>query len=194
MIDSGYVGFWKRVWANVVEILILCIPFVYLYRYLIKLSVQIESIYPFVIYWIFYLSFMVFFIVKFGGTIGKLIFGYRIVDQNGDYLTISKAIIRLFPYMLNAVILSYSINHNIHNQVGYSQTYHNATRNEGFLSVTQNMLGFLMLVDQLTVAFNRKKRAIHDIIAGSYVITRSKLMSIRETPAATVPTEILYKS
>jgi hypothetical protein len=43
-VASGFfVGFWKRVLAYIIEILILCIPLVYTYRYLNKLSYQLVN-------------------------------------------------------------------------------------------------------------------------------------------------------
>jgi uncharacterized RDD family membrane protein YckC len=74
-------------------------PIVYIYRYLNKLSYQLGTVVPFIIYWIVFIAILVFLTVRYGGSIGKLILGYRIVDENGKYLSTKQAIIRYFPYI-----------------------------------------------------------------------------------------------
>jgi uncharacterized RDD family membrane protein YckC len=64
LIHTGFVGFWKRVLAYLIQVSILCIPSVYAYRYLIVQSSKTGSLMPFVIYWIFYFAFSVFLMVK----------------------------------------------------------------------------------------------------------------------------------
>src|SRR5438132_1166778 len=103
-VKYGFTGFWKRVLASIIEIIILFIPFTFSYRYLITLSSKTGSILPFVIYWIIYFSFFVFLTVKFGGTLGKLVLGLRVVDINGGYLSIYRSFIRLFPYIINSIV------------------------------------------------------------------------------------------
>lgn len=75
-----YVGFWERAFMGLVEMLVMSIPFVFLYRTSINISVSAGSIIPFIIYWILLYSFLIFMVVRYGGTPGKLIMKARIVN------------------------------------------------------------------------------------------------------------------
>jgi uncharacterized RDD family membrane protein YckC len=176
-VKYGYVGFWKRVLANIVEILILCIPFVYSYRYLITLSSKTGSILPFVIYWIFYFSFFVFLTVKFGGTLGKLVLGLRIVDKNGEYLSIYRSFIRLFSYILNSIVYTLILNEAIISHVNTNEVYKYVTHDKGTYDSIKSFVGLIFLVDVIVIVSNNKKRAIHDFIADSYVVTKGFIPS-----------------
>ena len=53
----------------------------------------------------------------------------------------------------------------------------------GGLALTlANTAFWFVYVDVLVVAFNKRKRAIHDFIAGSYVVTRRSLVATNGTP------------
>lgn len=71
--------------------------------------------------------------VKFGGTLGKLALGLRVVDDNGNYLSFGRATGRYFSKILSACTL---------------------------------LIGFIM------AGFHEKKRSLHDLIAGTYVVRK----------------------
>jgi uncharacterized RDD family membrane protein YckC len=70
---------------------------------------------------------------KYGGTLGKLAVGLRVVDDSGVFLSPGRAIGRYFAKILSACTL---------------------------------LIGFIM------AGFHDKKRALHDNIAGTYVIRK----------------------
>jgi uncharacterized RDD family membrane protein YckC len=170
-IHTGFVGFWKRVLAYIIQVSILCIPVVYAYRYLIVLSSKTGSLMPFVIYWIFYYAFSVFLMVRYGGTVGKLVLGLRIVDNTGQYLSISRSIIRLFPYILYSTVYTLSLNEVITSQVNSNGG--NLSHNKGVYDAFDAIVGLIFFIDVIVILFNRKKRAIHDFLAGSYVVKKN---------------------
>jgi uncharacterized RDD family membrane protein YckC len=176
-VKYGFVGFWKRVLANIIEILILCIPIVYSYRYLITLSSKTGSILPFVIYWLLYFSFFVFLTVKFGGSLGKLVLGLRVVDVNGGYLSIYRSFIRLFPYIINSIVYTLILNEAIVTSVNTNVVYKYVTHYKGSYESLTTIVGLIFLVDVIVIIFNRKKRAIHDFLADSYVVTKGYIPS-----------------
>jgi len=65
-----------------------------------------------------------------------------------------------------------------------SQAYYNYWGNWGFGLVLLILL--ILIIDILVVAINRRKRALHDFIAGSFVITKRSYDAIHTpTPAPT---------
>jgi uncharacterized RDD family membrane protein YckC len=165
--------FWKRALASIIEILILCIPLVYTYRYLNKLSYELGTVVPFIIYWIVFIAILVFLTVRYGGSIGKLILGYRIVDENGKYLSTKQAIIRYYPYILNSIILILIFNETLMHRVNPVEAAHY----KGNYSSIQSIIGLLYIIDILAILFNRRKRAFHDFLANSYVVTKNFIPS-----------------
>jgi uncharacterized RDD family membrane protein YckC len=169
LIHTGFVGFWKRVLAHLIQVSILCIPSVYAYRYLIVQSSKTGSLMPFVIYWIFYFAFSVFLMVRYGGTVGKLVLRLRIVDNRGQYLSIIRSIIRLSPYILYTIVYTLSLNGVI--------TGGNLSHTKGIYDAFDAIVGLIFFIDVIVILFNRKKRAIHDFLAGSYVVTKNFIPS-----------------
>ena len=176
-----YIGFWKRALAALIDAIIgfallpITIP-------LMKFCFAHKTIIPEVAYSIVWTVLWMWLIVKFGATPGKMVIKARIVNSNGEFLTWDKAFLRmLFPGLL------YSIN-------SYSGMWHAmntapaGTSINSFLeigeAITQYGQPFAMLgrflaltayVDVLVILFNKRKRAIHDFIAGSYVVTKDSL-------------------
>lgn len=64
-------------------------------------------------------------------TIGKMVFGLKVIDQDGKRLNLSKALIRYLSKFVSAIIL---------------------------------LIGFIM------AGFDSKKQALHDKIAGTFVV------------------------
>lgn len=170
-----YIGFWKRVLMALVELLVMGIPFVLLYRASIYLSTNFGNSIPFVFHWIVAYTFLIFMVVRFGGTPGKLIFKARIVDRHGKNLSAFKAILRFSFYLMNTII-SILIFYNDLNAGSTIKELSKNTNSEGTYSDIQAFIGFIILIDAFVVILNRKrKRAIHDFLAGSYVVSKESL-------------------
>jgi uncharacterized RDD family membrane protein YckC len=118
------------------------------------------------------------FVVRFGGTPAKLVLGMRIVDREGFYLRVGRALLRdvihwlsIFFYLLVLihVISSISPNNVPANSEQRAQAYE---RYGGWWYHLQSEIGWVSIADVLVVACNRRNRAIHDFLAGSFVITK----------------------
>jgi uncharacterized RDD family membrane protein YckC len=160
--QTQYVGFWKRLLIYVVDVIIMAIPLLYLYRLSTNLSLELHSVIPLIFKWVLLFAFIIFMTVKFGGTPGKLLFKTRIVNRDGNYLSIINAIFRSSILILNGIV-----------QV--------AIEIEGLYSYENNILdqvseyvGLLFIIDALIILTNRNKRALHDLIAGSFVVAKQK--------------------
>ena len=184
-----YVGFWKRVLAVLIDVVIGW-AFMPITIQMMAWSFATRNIIPHLLWSICWTVVLLWFVVRLGGTPGKLIIGVRIVDASGSFLYWGRAIRRIiFPSLIMSV--------NSHLQMFRSlNTFPDSSPNLTFMemgrllgeygqpfTVIAMILAFTIYLDIGVILFNRKKRAIHDFIAGSYVITKASYKSIAEHSA-----------
>jgi hypothetical protein len=92
---------------------------------------------------------------------------------NGKYLSTKQAIIRYYPFFLNSIIFILIINESLKHSVNPQE----ATHNKGIISSIQSIIGILYFIDVSVIFFNRRKRAFHDFLANSYVVTKNFIPS-----------------
>ena len=119
-------------------------------------------------------------IVKYGGTPGKLLLRIRIVNKQGTFISLSFALLRLlliFLVIINSLLKYY------HAFAGLPlsenpQTLHAIRTYGGVYNTIGTFLFVLFLIDVgiILLRNNKKNRAIHDFIAGSYVITKESYL------------------
>jgi len=184
MISSNnfeYIGFWKRVLAALIDAIIglalmpITIP-------MMQFCFAHKTIIPELVFSILWTVLWMWLIVKFGATPGKMVIKARIINSNGEFLNWDKAFLRmLFPGLL------ISINSHLQ-QWQTMNTLPTETSIDSFLEIGQAMnqygqpfamfgtfLALTIYIDVLVILFNKRKRAIHDFIAGSYVVTKDSL-------------------
>jgi len=172
-----YVGFWRRAAVALLDLLILS-PLVLSYVWIYQWSFRLRTPWPLVVPSAAAYLLTLYFVVRFGGTPGKLILGMRIVDRNGEYLRTGRALIRdlinwlslaVWVMMLVQVMTTAPASANPSNikQLGevykaYGGLWHDVSLSYGWIEIA----------DVLIISCNRRKRAIHDFLAGSFVITK----------------------
>jgi uncharacterized RDD family membrane protein YckC len=166
-----YVDFFKRILITVVEFVIMLLPLVYLYRATYFLALDHQSTLILLSKWIIVLAFNILLIVVCGGTVGKLIFKVRIVDIHGKYPNLIKAIKRNIFWIISSsmALLKEIINSNFgplserlsHYLVG--------------INLISWVASLLIIADLLTILMNRERRALHDYIAGTYVVSKASI-------------------
>ncbi|WP_379135738.1 RDD family protein [Paenibacillus sp. sgz500958] len=171
MESKDFVGFWKRVLISFLDVFILAVPLLLLYYVSNSLAVHWESEIPIITRWILMNMFYIFMIVKFGGTPGRLILKARIVNEAGNYPTVKQALIRCSFLLLGTV---FSIIDNL-NQFNYSFDSVQLSDLAQLASDLDAILGWVIIVDCLFVVFNKQNRALHDLMAGTYVVKKSAL-------------------
>lgn len=165
-VPSRYATFWRRVGAILVDGLIL-MPIMSGVHFLAPASGgPLSQAFPdFAASLSFYL-YPMFLHGRYGQTLGKMVTGVRVLDLSEEKLTISQAITRdLVP--LSMSIAAFVVMVNVDLPVGLSEP------NIADLVplVTFASIGLLWwLAEILTMATNRKRRAVHDFIAGSVVV------------------------
>ena len=167
--EIKFIGFWHRVIIQLIDF-ITFIPIVYLYNLSVNLSINMESIIPYVIYWIIVYLYFIIIISYFGGTPGKLIMKVRITDRNGGNLSILNSIKRISVYLLFSIVQILIFQQGIHESVDGQQISKYINNYSGKYEVFNVLVGLLFIIDSVFIAFNKQKRAIHDFWANSFVI------------------------
>ena len=143
----SYGGFWKRVMAYIVDIIVISIPVTLLFGSGMSLGVDEQTpgtydvhlnldmtLPEFIILLISWVYFAGLESSEWQGTIGKRLFGMRVTDTEGGRITFFRATGRYLSKFLSSALL---------------------------------MIGFIM------VAFTAKKQGLHDMIAGTLVVNRT---------------------
>jgi uncharacterized RDD family membrane protein YckC len=168
-----YVNFFKRILIAIVEFAIMLLPLVLLYRATYFLAVDHQSVLILLSKWIVVLIFNLLLIISCGGTVGKLIFKVRIVDIHGKYPTVFKAIKRNVFWIVSSLMtaLKEIINSN------FSPLNDSLSHYSVGINLISTVATLLIIADLLTILKNPKRRALHDYIAGTYVVSKASVSS-----------------
>jgi uncharacterized RDD family membrane protein YckC len=170
-----YGGFWRRVGASVLDSLIEA-PLVILLFVLFNYTRNAYLYYalPSVA---FNLFFNIWLVRRFGGTPGKRILNMRIAMTDGSPVTVRAATLRFLPMLVLALLsLTAMIQTTYSLGPGFeSLSYVGKLGEMGKLAPAWNnfVTGFMYIwwiASAITLAANRRKRTIHDFIAGTIVL------------------------
>ncbi len=162
-------GFWIRVCAQIVDTL-LFIPIIILSYWNIfslkSTTVLMLISLPALIYKPFMESF-------FGATLGKMSWKIKVIDDNGNKLSLFGAYVRYFPSLV-----SYGVNLAGQLILFSSEQFQSASsmlelsqaQKGNFLAPIGTVLGVLVLIECTFAAFTFRKRALHDMLAESYCV------------------------
>ncbi|AIQ56610.1 RDD family protein [Paenibacillus borealis] len=168
---SDYVGFWKRVLIHFVDFLVLALPTYLLNRICVSAAESAESAFPLFIQFVLLMGFNVFMVVKYGGTPGRLILGARIINGDGSYPALKQALIRDCFLIING-FLAVIVSLNTEELSAVSSSLANWSP----LATNLNLLfGWVVVADCLFVVFTQRNRALHDMMAGTYVVKKIAL-------------------
>jgi len=156
---DDFAGFWIRVLITLIDGVILSGPLYLLKLWSADLVDSLQSELPVMIPWLLVIAYFVLLVPRFGGTPGRLIMRTRIVNAQGKYPTLAQALLRFGFHIINivfAVLLAMG-------------------RGTDLVSVLNFLMGWVILIDGLFVAFSVRNRAVHDMMAGTYVVYQSGL-------------------
>ncbi len=174
--ECVYAGFWKRLCAGAVDTIVI-VPLNLLSLWLggfdriLAIGIAIPASLLFAMY-------NVWFNARFGGTLGKLAVGIRVVKPNGTHIGWSEAWKRSAVDLVFAIIfLTFTVWALLQvNPEQYASM--GLTRNELLKMHPWFSDRFIMLSDiwiwseMLVLLFNHRKRAIHDFIANTIVVMK----------------------
>lgn len=167
--DAKYAGFWVRVGASILDSLIL-IPVIglNLYNFYILKNYELQII--LLIISTAYKPFMEF---KYGATLGKMAVNIKVVNTSFESLTLSQAIIRYIPWLINQLVTLGSMvilfkNSDFLISKNISEI---ARLQDELISPVFNYIGsIILLISGISVAFSDKKQGMHDKMAQTYCI------------------------
>ena len=176
--ERVYAGFWKRFGAGFADALII-LPLIFLFTWLegfdrtLAIIITITSSILFAMY-------TVYFNARFGGTLGKLAVGIRITKPDGSRINWNDA------WKRSSVDLVFASVALIVDVLGLTQVDPEGYASVGWMERAQMVMapapgwyGTISILQQVwiwsevvVVLFNKRKRALHDFIAGTVVIQK----------------------
>lgn len=180
-----YAGFRKRFAAGIIDFLVF-IPFIVISEITHSLSVS-SAIVTLFAFSLLSAAYAVYFDYKFGATLGKMAVDIKITFPDGGKIGLKQALLRSsvsigFSWLvvLAQVIALTNADPEIYLNSGWIE------RHEYILPLFPAWYGLVNLISQLwgwsefiTLLFNKRKRAIHDFMAGTVVIL--KVYAIQES-------------
>ncbi len=179
LIEDGkkvYAGFGKRLIAAILDMFIwMPVLFINHYFHGINIPIAISAI---ILNAAFFSIYSIYFNLHFGGSLGKLAVGIRITKPNGTKIGMREAFLRSSIDIIYGVLFTifqlYAIN-----QLD-SATYLMATSIERMRMISPLYFDYFKHVNLfydiwywseiIVILFNKRNRALHDLIAGTVVI------------------------
>lgn len=184
--ESGkcYAGFWRRLGAGLIDLAIFS-PIYFIGYFLNKINFAMYEI----ITWAGILGtiYVLMMIARYGQTIGKMVFRIKIYKVDGNSVTFSESLKRLYGdfciWIIFFIAHLYAIS-NVDilqlNGMTFYQISKVLAKHNPFGYWDAGLMFLWYASEFLTLLFNRKKRAIHDFIAGTILLVESKRASMRE--------------
>lgn len=177
--DLVYSGFWQRVGAYLIDFLIMA-PLASL-DYFLGGEVRLLQLYILVPSQLLGLFMFIYMVHKYGGSPGKLVMGLRIAMADGSPVTMKAALLRYgvvwalgLLMALATIVAVMSTPDNSHLSLGYM------ARSQALMAHMPSWHMPLLVLSQvwvwgslITILCNRKRRAIHDFIAGTVVLRKN---------------------
>jgi uncharacterized RDD family membrane protein YckC len=187
-----YAGFWKRFGAAIVDLLVF-IPLLIVFHFLQGISIPVAMVvvvFSTTSFWIY----LIYFHYKFGATLGKMATGVKLSCPNGSNIQLKHAVLR------SSVDLGFSFFVLIAQVIAISNAQPETYLSSGYVERANlivplfpswhqpiDILGQIWFWSELIVLlFNKRKRAIHDFIAGTIVIHKEFAEQVREADGVEV--------
>jgi uncharacterized RDD family membrane protein YckC len=168
-----YASFWTRVGASLLDTLILLpVAFLNIYNILDFKQLPLYVLLGFVP-----LVYKVFMEFKYGATLGKMIVKVKVINEEEESVSFEQAIVRNIFYLLVSVI-SFLAGLYLFVQPDFSSIttflQYGLVMQEGPHQLISQLANVLFLVSCLFVVFRDNRQALHDSMAGTYVIVPSR--------------------
>ncbi len=172
-----YAGFWKRLGAAIVDMMVF-IPFMLIFN-LQSISLAVAMLTA-VVWYALYYAYVVYFHYKFGATLGKIAAGIRVTLPNGGRIGLRQALLR------SSVDIGFGILAVAAQVIAISNADADQYLNAGWLDRSTYLIPLLPAwygianigssvwywSEFIVLLFNRRKRSLHDFIAGTVVVHR----------------------
>ncbi len=184
--ESIYAGFWPRLGSRLLDVIFI-LPVIFLTQYLNGLSKDIfyYVVIPNLLFGIWYHIYLP---KKYGGTPGKLAVGITVVKLDGQPIDWKEAILRhivlLTLTLLASIVMIVSLmeaDEETYTSLGWlKQAQYITTLSPRFFKF-YNWINKIWIYSEFIVLLtNKRKRAIHDFMAGTVIVKTKYLDKIRE--------------
>jgi uncharacterized RDD family membrane protein YckC len=171
-----YAGFWRRFAAYWIDLLV-WLPLIGI-TYLLGETTRLFYLYWFVPGLLISLWFDVYLVKRYGGTPGKLLLKTRIAMRDGSPITVKAASIRFAVLLvlgeLGAIAIitsTLTMTNEMYFSLGYMARMQKLVELAPPWYATVNVLTQVWVFSEfITMLFNKKRRAVHDFIAGTVVV------------------------
>ncbi|WP_339891886.1 RDD family protein, partial [Neptuniibacter pectenicola] len=174
--EKVYAGFGKRFGSAIVDMLVF-IPFMFVFHFIESSSLSMAMVGT-VLSSILFSAYSVYFHYKFGATLGKMALGIKVTLPNGEKIGFKQAILR------SSVDLAFALFMVIAQVMAISNADPEVYLNAGWMERAEYIMplfpawyGAVNIASELwywgefiVLLFNKRKRALHDFIAGTVVI------------------------
>lgn len=175
--DKNYIGFGRRLFASIIDAFVFGLIGLAISFFLVEplmediVMANLNSMLAFeILLWVLMVGVVAFFIAKYGGTPGKILLKIKIVDTCGNNLSIKNAIVRQTTLVIPTLI--YTIGQYLA-MLSFGNDSGSVYINFMLIMIVSFTLHAFYLVDCLLIFANKRKRTIHDFLAGSIVIQRN---------------------
>ena len=167
-IEPKYRTFWPRFWAALLDTAALS-PIVWLEQLIWNNTTSTFTLGTCALLTqVIYVFYYIVFLYKYGQTPGQMAMGVLVLDHKNQRLSFNQAILRNIVLVLLAPITLVTV---------YGNLANGNTANRGlgdFESMSMLWIGVVMIIwgvlEMITMLFNKKRRAVHDYIAGTVVV------------------------
>jgi len=166
-IHPKYKTFWHRLGASIIDALVVAfmvLIFYFLVARALKPAASFISIKIFT--FIASIAYSVLLTSNKGGTIGKLAVGIMVVDGNDEksFISIYRAIKRDAPLLIADIL-------GIIYLISIDDAYLHSKDNS-ILRIINSLYSLWFIAELITMVWNHRRRAIHDILANSVVVIK----------------------
>lgn len=183
---SIYAGFWIRLGSLLLDFLIM-VPVIFLTLYLNGLSKN-AYYFTFLPSLVFHFWYSIYLVKKHGGTPGKLIAGIKILKTNGEDVTWKESILRQIVTFILTIFVSIITMMALSRADGeYYESLTWMTKQQYLMTLTPILFTLYTWTSNIwtyselfVLLFNKRKRALHDFIAGTVIIRTKYIERLRE--------------
>ena len=189
---------WRGFWLRPLAYLIDMVPLVLLTVGLVFLAVATKSRFLLCVAYILLLTYKPLMESYYGATLGKMACGLKVVNKQGENLSLIAAYVRFLPFFAFLAIgffenLGLFSTPEFKNASEYYELLFAWRKNQGdeTLGIFRELLNWIIFFECLMAAFTHRQRALHDMIAGSFCVSRTRSSGKRRIQAESESQEFL---
>jgi uncharacterized RDD family membrane protein YckC len=174
-----YAGFWKRLAAAIMDSLLM-IPLMFIVHITQSISIT-SSIITLVVSSLLFSAYVIYFHYRFGATLGKMAVGIKITCPDGTQINLKQALLRssveiclsLIAVTAQLIALKYA-DPEIYLNAGFTdRAKYILLLYPAWYSLVSTLSQIWWWSEFIVLLFNKRKRAIHDFMAGTVVIKKA---------------------